>query len=167
MIYYGLYPLKWLGWICIASTDKGLCLISLRSQSPPPSLFQLASRMNASLEENSEKNKNAFRQLKAYWDVTRQDFDLPIDWSTIPSAFERRVLQMLQTVPYGITVSYQELAEMAGAPKAFRAVGNTMRKNPMPIVIPCHRVIRKNSALGGYTGGLDIKRKLLAIEGIL
>ena len=123
--------------------------------------------MNASLEENSEKNKNAFRQLKAYWDVTRQDFDLPIDWSTIPSAFERRVLQMLQTVPYGITVSYQELAEMAGAPKAFRAVGNTMRKNPMPIVIPCHRVIRKNSALGGYTGGLDIKRKLLAIEGIL
>ncbi len=102
-------------------------------------------------------------QLCEYFSGQRKRFDLPIDWSGLPS-FHRQVLQMVYTIPYGKVRTYQQIAEVIGKPGAARAVGQANGKNPMVIVIPCHRVIGKSGNLTGYAYGLDIKRKLLALE---
>ena len=105
----------------------------------------------------------AARQLTQYFNGTRQTFDLPLDPKGTP--FQKRVLMALVRVPFGETLTYGELAARANSPKASRAVGGVMAKNPLPIVIPCHRVLAAGGRIGGFTGGLDLKRMLLAIEG--
>lgn len=116
--------------------------------------------------EASGKNKittKAFRQLKEYFAGKRKVFDLPLKLQG--TAFQVRVWEELQKIPYGETISYKSLAERSGNPQASRAVGGAMRENSIPIFIPCHRVITSAGELGGYSGGLDIKRKLLELEG--
>lgn len=103
-------------------------------------------------------------QLSDYFFGRRQDFDLPLDMS-FGTPFQNRVWQALQSIPFGQTISYSQLASMVGNPKAYRAVANANGKNPFSILIPCHRVIAHDGGLGGYTGGIDKKRYLLAIEG--
>ncbi len=103
------------------------------------------------------------RQLEAYFSGRLEQFDLPL--RPLGTPFQLQVWQALQEIPYGSTISYRQLAEALGSPKAFRAVGGANKRNPLPIVIPCHRVIASNGALGGYDGGLHIKRVLLALEG--
>nr|MBA2495938.1 methylated-DNA--[protein]-cysteine S-methyltransferase [Acidimicrobiia bacterium] len=104
------------------------------------------------------------RQLDEYFVGRRRNFDLAVDWALV-RGFRRRALQLLAAeVEFGRTVSYQELATAAGSPKATRAVGTAMAVNPVPIVVPCHRVLRTGGALGGYGGGLETKRWLLAFE---
>ena len=102
------------------------------------------------------------RQLQAYFSGERQEFDLPLVLEG--TDFQLRVWRSLQTIPYGSTVSYLELAEKIGNPKAVRAVGLANGANPIPIVVPCHRVIGSNGSLTGFGGGLPIKQKLLALE---
>lgn len=104
-------------------------------------------------------------QLDAYFAGTRQAFDLPL--SPRGTGFQRAVWQALSTIPYGRTASYAELAGMVGKPTASRAVGAANGRNPIPIVVPCHRVIGANGALTGFGGGLPTKRFLLALEGAL
>mgnify|MGYP001944944994 FL=1 len=99
-----------------------------------------------------------------YFTENRQSFDFPIDLHGTP--FQKEVWQALQTIPYGETATYSEIAEKVGRPKAVRAVGSAIGKNPLLIVIPCHRVIRKNGDLSGFREGIDLKKKLLQLEKI-
>ena len=103
-------------------------------------------------------------QLREYFAGTRRTFDLPL--APRGTAFQQRVWAALRAIPYGETCTYGELAAAIGSPSASRAVGMANHHNPIPIVIPCHRVIGANGTLTGYAGGLEIKRKLLALEGI-
>lgn len=103
------------------------------------------------------------KQLGAYFDGRLMSFDLEIEFLG-GTEFEREVWHALREVPYGETRSYKWLAERIGRPKAVRAVGQALGKNPIPIVIPCHRIIESDGSLGGYTGGTDIKRRLLDLE---
>jgi O-6-methylguanine DNA methyltransferase len=105
------------------------------------------------------------RQLDEYFRRERRDFGLPLAPRGTP--FQLRVWQQLQAIPYGATLSYAELAERVGSPGAYRAVGRANGTNPIPVVIPCHRVINVGGALGGYGGGLPVKRALLELEGAL
>ncbi len=104
----------------------------------------------------------AVRQLREYFAGERSDFDLPL--APLGTAFQRSVWRQLQEIPYGQTISYGELARRVGNPKASRAVGSANGKNPLPIVIPCHRVIAGDGTLGGFGGGLPTKQTLLALE---
>ncbi len=112
--------------------------------------------------------REARRQIDAYLAGAATTFEMPLDLSGL-SPFAQRVLQVLQTVPHGATVTYQELARLAGSPGAARAVGGVMAANPLPIIIPCHRVVTASGGLGGYSGGEGVasKRWLLEHEGAL
>jgi methylated-DNA-[protein]-cysteine S-methyltransferase len=116
---------------------------------------------------DAERLAPVAEQLDAYFEGTLREFSLDLDWSLI-TGFARRVLRELATgVPYGSVVSYQDLADRVREPGAARAVGAAMGSNPLPLVVPCHRVIESDGGIGGFGGGLEIKRSLLALEGVL
>jgi methylated-DNA-[protein]-cysteine S-methyltransferase len=104
------------------------------------------------------------RELDEYFAGHRREFELPIDWQ-LTHGFGRRVLQATARIPFGLVSTYKGVASEAGSPRGFRAAGNALGSNPIPIVVPCHRVLHADGGLGGYTGGLDRKRLLLAVEG--
>ncbi len=109
----------------------------------------------------------AIRQVEAYFAGERHAFDLPLDWSLV-SGFPREVLRELASgVPFGAVVGYGDLAERVGQPGAAQAVGMAMGANPLPVVVPCHRVVESDGGIGGFGGGLETKRRLLALEGVL
>jgi len=108
--------------------------------------------------------KDVRRELDDYFAGKRKSFELPLDFQ-LASGFRRRVLEGLQTLQYGETASYGTVARAVGNPKAVRAVGTACATNPLPIVVPCHRVVRSDGALGNYLGGPEIKRALLTLEG--
>lgn len=109
----------------------------------------------------------ALRQLESYFAGDTKEFTVPLDWSLI-TGFNRRVLRELAAhVPYGTVVGYQYLADRVGEPGAARAVGVAMGSNPLPVVVPCHRVVESGGGIGGFGGGLETKRTLLALEGVL
>ncbi len=115
-------------------------------------------------KEDTAPFAKVIRQLEEYFAGRREDFDLPLSPQGTP--FQRRVWQALTKIPFGKAVSYSDIAHRIGNPNAVRAVGLANGRNPIPIVIPCHRVIGKDGSLTGYGGGLPIKEKLLALEGI-
>lgn len=119
---------------------------------------------DASLEEPRETPilREAARQLEEYFQRKRKEFDLP--FQVEGTDFQKRVWEALRSIPYGETISYKELARRVGSPKAYRAVGGANNRNPIMIVIPCHRVIGADGSLVGFGGGLDMKEKLLALE---
>lgn len=106
--------------------------------------------------------QEAIKQLSAYFSGKLKSFALPLSYSG--TAFQNRVWAALETIPYGQLISYRDLAEIVGSPRAFRAVGQANGKNPIAIVVPCHRVIAHDGSLGGYSAGLAIKKDLLALE---
>lgn len=110
----------------------------------------------------TELHREAFRQLQEYFSGARKDFTLPL--SASGTEFQKRVWKSLLAIPYGETRNYKQVAEMAGCPRGYRAVGMANNRNPIPIFIPCHRVIGANGTLVGYGGGLDLKKKLLSLE---
>jgi methylated-DNA-[protein]-cysteine S-methyltransferase len=107
------------------------------------------------------------RQLDAYFAGTLHDFDLPLDWSFSGGFNHRVLLELAAGVPYGTVVGYQTLADRVGERDGARAVGVAMGSNPLPVVVACHRVVESGGGIGGFGGGLEIKRKLLALEGVL
>jgi len=107
--------------------------------------------------------KKAFKELNEYLDGNRRTFDLL--YSLGGTDFQKKVWIELQNIPYGVTVSYGEFAKIIGNPKAYRAVGSTARKNPIPIFLPCHRIISSDGTIGGYSHGVTYKKKLLTVEG--
>jgi len=104
-------------------------------------------------------------QLAEYFGGQRNRFDLPIDFGGI-TPFTRSVLDATATVPFGELATYGDIAARIGSPGASRAVGNALGRNPIPVIVPCHRIVRSDSSIGGYTGGIAIKERLLAIEGV-
>ncbi|MFJ5994512.1 methylated-DNA--[protein]-cysteine S-methyltransferase [Streptomyces sp. NPDC092370] len=130
---------------------------------------RLASRLGTEPVEapGSPLLAEAIHQFEAYFAGTRRGFDLPLDWSLI-SGFNREVLRQLTSgVPYGTVVGYGDLAARVGQPGAAQAVGTAMGANPLPVVVPCHRVVESGGGIGGFGGGLETKRRLLALEGVL
>jgi methylated-DNA-[protein]-cysteine S-methyltransferase len=129
-------------------------------------LETLARRISPRLLEAPARLDPVRRELDEYFDRRRREFDLAIDW-TLVGPFGRRVLSATAAIPYGEVSTYAALAAAAGSPRGARAAGNALGSNPVPIVVPCHRALRSGGALGGYTGGLDRKRFLLGLEGVL
>ncbi len=149
-----------------AATDKGISRISWRQ--PGPSAFEryLSTRFpGRPVIHDGEALEEAERQLVEYFEGDRAEFELPVDLSLV-TEFERRVLEAARKIPYGQVVPYAELARRIRKPGASRAVGNALGHNPVAIVVPCHRVVRSDGSLGGYTGGVEYKEKLLEIEGM-
>lgn len=143
----------------VMSSRAGVRLIDLHGM--PPAV--LASRLKARLARGG--NRDAVAQLFEYFSGSRRQFDLPLDLRG--TAFQLAVWEKLLGVPYGETISYGELALEIGKPTAARAVGAAVGANPIPIIVPCHRVIGKTGGLVGFGGGLDLKRRLLALEGVI
>jgi methylated-DNA-[protein]-cysteine S-methyltransferase len=155
------------GPLLLAATPRGLVKVSLPAYSPDEALEELAARVSPRLLEAPARLDEARRELDLYFEGRLREFDLPLDWELTGSGFRRRVLEETAHIPYGRTSSYSEMAEMAGSPRAFRAAGSALGSNPIPIVVPCHRVLRTGGALGGYGGGLPMKEALLKLEGAL
>ena len=114
------------------------------------------------ISKQSDQLKHAIQQLKDYFNNERKSFDINLDLNLPP--FYKKILIQVSKIPFGATVSYSEVAAKAGKPKAVRAAGTANAINPVPIIIPCHRVIKSNGKIGNYGGGLDLKRKLLLHE---
>lgn len=154
------------GSVLAAVTARGLAMLDYVGQGDVTGPLELLSRrLSPRVLEARDRLSTVRRQLDAYFAGERRSFDLPIDWELVGGRFARRVLQATARIPYGEVRSYTEVAEEAGNRRASRAAGNALGANPVPIVVPCHRVVRSGGGLGGYTGGLDVKRHLLALEG--
>lgn len=147
------------GTLLVAATDRGVCRISYT-----PDLDALAAAVGPRVLRVPSRLAEARRQLEEYFAGERHDFDLDVDLR-VP-AFQADVLRELARVPYGALATYGELAARIGKPRAARAVGGALNRNPVPIVLPCHRVVGAKGALVGYAGGLDRKRALLELEGL-
>jgi methylated-DNA-[protein]-cysteine S-methyltransferase len=169
----GLVEVAWtkidtpVGGMLLASTDRGLVRVALSRAEEELFLEDLAGNVSPRVVEHPKKLDPVRRQFDEYFEGNRTAFDVEVDWQ-LSHGFRREVLEtLLSQVPFGHVVSYKDLAERAGHPKASRAVGTAMATNPVPIVVPCHRVLRTGGALGGYGGGLDMKLHLLRLEGAL
>jgi methylated-DNA-[protein]-cysteine S-methyltransferase len=154
------------GPLLAAATTHGLVRLAFPEESVEDVLERLAHRVSPRIVEALRPLEPVRRELDDYFSGHRRAFELMLDWSLI-GPFGRRVLRATAEIPYGGVLSYAEVAAEAGSPRGSRAAGNALGSNPIPIVIPCHRVLRSGGALGGYGGGLDRKRWLLELEGAL
>ncbi|MCF7823867.1 MAG: methylated-DNA--[protein]-cysteine S-methyltransferase [Candidatus Marinimicrobia bacterium] len=151
------------GRLYLAENNRYLCALSLGANAKESLFSYLRSVYPAAdLQASKPAFSEVISQLNEYFANQRTDFDLPLIMQG--TAFQKSVWDELLKIPYGRTVSYGELAERLDNPGAMRAVGAANGQNPIPIIIPCHRVIAADGSLGGYTGGLDIKHKLLELE---
>jgi methylated-DNA-[protein]-cysteine S-methyltransferase len=156
-----------LGSLLAASTDHGLVRLAyLGFREEDEVLQKLADDVSPRVLEAPARLDGVRRELDEYFEGRRSSFDLPVDWSPMGD-FQRRVLRATAAIPFGGHASYGQVAERAGNPRAYRAAGTALGRNPIPIVIPCHRVWAAGGKLGGYTGGLERKRALLELEGAL
>ena len=153
------------GPLLLAATPKGLVKLSLPGHDPEEALEDLAARISPRLLEAPARLDEARRELDLYFEGKLTEVDLPLDWQ-LSRDFRRRALRAIDRIPYGKTRSYTEIARSAGNERAVRAAGTACGANPIPIVVPCHRVLRSSGGLGGYGGGLPMKEALLELEGI-
>jgi len=154
------------GTLLLAATSRGLVRVAFPEESPDTMLEGLARRISPRIVEARGPLDEVRRELEQYFSGRRRGFELALDWRLV-APFGRRVLAVTSQIPYGGVLSYAEVAADAGSPRGSRAAGNALGANPMPIVIPCHRVLRSGGALGGYGGGIRRKRWLLELEGAL
>jgi methylated-DNA-[protein]-cysteine S-methyltransferase len=153
-----------IGSLLVAATPAGLVRLGFQTEDQDHILDDLAERVSPRILEAPARLDETRRELDEYFEGRRDHFDLPLDWQ-LSRGFRKTVLERLYAdVGYGHTVSYLDLATMVGNPKASRAVGTAMATNPIPIVVPCHRVLRTGGNLGGYGGGLGTKVRLLELE---
>jgi len=154
------------GPMLLAATPRGLVRINLPNYDPEETLEELAKRVSPRVLEAPGKLDEARRELDLYFEGRLTEFDLPIDWQ-LTGGFRGRVQRAIARIPYGQTRTYTEMARGAGNERAVRAAGTACGSNPIPIVVPCHRVLRSGGGLGGYGGGLPMKEALLKMEGVL
>jgi methylated-DNA-[protein]-cysteine S-methyltransferase len=155
-----------LGSLTLMVTPRGLIRLSYPGESIEDQLQVVADRVSPRILEAPERTDAVRRQLDDYFAGHRRSFDVPIDWRLV-RGFAGDVLRATARIPFGDVSSYREIAAAAGSPNAYRAAGNALGSNPVPIVVPCHRVLHAGGGLGGYTGGLERKRYLLHLEGVL
>jgi methylated-DNA-[protein]-cysteine S-methyltransferase len=155
------------GPLVAVATPRGLARIAyeLPNGGLETILDQVALKLSPRIVQAPACLDDVRRELDEYFAGRRDTFDVALDWSLVSGAFTRRVLQCTARIPFGATRSYREVAEDAGSPRGYRAAGNALGSNPIPIVVPCHRVLASGGGLGGYTGGVEVKRLLLSIEG--
>jgi methylated-DNA-[protein]-cysteine S-methyltransferase len=154
-----------LGRLLLGATARGVVRVGLPAEREDAVLEELADRISPRvLRAASEALTRARRQLDEYFEGRRRRFEVPLDWR-LATGFRREVLRATARIPYGRIRSYREVAARAGRPRAFRAAGSALATNPLPILVPCHRVLPVGGGLGGYRGGAAAKARLLALEG--
>jgi methylated-DNA-[protein]-cysteine S-methyltransferase len=151
------------GPLLLAATEQGLIRVAYPREGHDAALEQLARRISPRILAAPARLDGAARQLEEYFARQRQVFDLPLDLR-LSAGFRRLVLTHLPRIPYGQTESYAQVATAAGSPRAVRAAGTACATNPLPIVLPCHRVVRSDGSVGLYAGGPEAKRTLLTLE---
>ena len=155
-----------LGPLTVLVTRAGLLRISYQDEPLEATLQETADRVSPRVLEAPERTDEVRRELDEYFEGRRRTFDLALDWRLV-RGFAAQVLRATARVPFGDVTTYQAVATAAGSPRAYRAAGNALGSNPIPIVVPCHRVVHSGGGLGGYTGGMIRKEFLLAHEGSL
>jgi methylated-DNA-[protein]-cysteine S-methyltransferase len=152
------------GKLLLAGTPAGLVRVAyVDFEGEDTVLGEIAACISPRVLAAPRRLDESRRELDEYFAGDRRRFDVAVDWQLM-RGFARRVLQATAAIPYGSVSSYRDVATAAGSPRGFRAAGNALGSNPIPIVVPCHRVLHSGGGLGGYTGGLERKRALLAIE---
>jgi len=152
-----------LGPLTVAATTRGLVRVAYPERPLDEVLAQLAGTVSPRVLEAPARLDGIRRELDEYFEGRRRRFGEPIDW-VLSQGFFRRVLRATARIDYGQVRTYAQVAASAGSPRAVRATGNGLGSNPLPVVVPCHRVVRTGGGLGGYTGGLERKELLLALE---
>ena len=152
-----------LGPLTVAATHRGLITLAYPDRELDGVLAGLAEAVSPRVLEAPARLDPIRRELEEYFEGSRRRFDTPIDWA-LTRGFFRRVLEVTARIGYGEVRTYTQIATDAGSSKAVRATGNGLGSNPMPVVVPCHRVVRTGGGLGGYTGGIERKEFLLALE---
>jgi methylated-DNA-[protein]-cysteine S-methyltransferase len=156
-----------LGLAVLAATPRGLVRVGLPNERPERVLEDLAAELSPRIVELPSRLERARRELDEYFEGRRERFDLALDWRLIGPGFPARVLRQTARLPYGVTASYGEIAQRAGSPRAHRAAGSALGRNPIPIVVPCHRVLLAGGRIGNYGGGPEMKEWLLRLEGAI
>ena len=152
-----------IGTLLLMATPKGLVRIAFDHENRDEVLGEVAERLSPRILEAPRRLDPVRRELDRYFAGRLRDFEAPIDWS-LTGPFARRVLRRTARIPYGSVASYGDVAVDVGTPRGARAVGNALGSNPIPVVVPCHRVVRTGGAIGGYGGGVPRKRWLLELE---
>jgi methylated-DNA-[protein]-cysteine S-methyltransferase len=152
------------GALVVAATEKGLVRVALPGQELDPVLNELAEKVSPRVIAYPRRLDEARRELDQYFEGRRQRFEIPLDWRLSHAGFYGRVLRATAKVPFGEVITYTQAAKRAGSPRAVRAAGSALGSNPIPIVVPCHRVIRSGGDIGNYGGGPELKRFLLDLE---
>jgi len=160
-IYYSFFDSPLLKKVFVASTEKGVCMVDFLT-SEKAFLKELRRIFPGKIIRDDRKNKAVLSQLKRYLQGKLRRFDCRLDLRG--TSFQKKVWSKLGKIPYGQTRSYKEIAKAIGHPKAFRAVGNANGKNPLPLMLACHRIIESNGGLGGFGHGIKVKKQLLDFE---
>jgi methylated-DNA-[protein]-cysteine S-methyltransferase len=159
------------GELLVARTDRGVVRVALPNEltrrSDDEVLEDLARQVSPRVLESPAKLDEERRELEAYFEGRRQKFDVPVDWALTSPGFRSRALHAVARIPYGRTKTYAEIAKAAGNPRAFRAAGTACGHNPIPLIVPCHRVVQSGGGVGNYGGGPEMKRALLDLEGAI
>jgi methylated-DNA-[protein]-cysteine S-methyltransferase len=156
-----------LGPLVVAATPRGLLRVAYTESGADAEVLEdLARKVSPRVLEAPARLDPVRRELDEYFEGRRTEFDVPLDW-TLTRGFTSKVLQATARIAFGSTSTYAEVASHAGSPRAVRAAGNALGANPLPVVVPCHRVLRTGGSIGGYTGGLERKEYLLRLEGVL
>jgi methylated-DNA-[protein]-cysteine S-methyltransferase len=154
------------GTLTAAATETGLVRLAFPEEPLDEVLDRLVRKLSPRILEAPARLDRVRRELDEYFSGSRRDFDVPLD-RVLMSNFAKKVLAATSAIPYGSVSTYTEMATEAGSPRGSRAAGNALGSNPIPVIVPCHRVLRTGGNLGGYGGGLDRKRWLLEMEGAL
>lgn len=154
------------GPLLLAATPRGVVRVNLPNYDAEETLEELAAKVSPRVLEAPAKLDDARRRLELYFEGKLTELELPVDWQ-LTHGFRGKVQRAINRIPYGQTRTYTEMARSAGNERAVRAAGTACGSNPIPIVVPCHRVLRSGGGLGGYGGGLPMKEALLKLEGVL
>ncbi len=151
------------GALLLAATDAGLVRVAYASEDHDVVLQGLSDRISPRILHYPARLDDAARQMEEYFTRRRRTFNIELDWQ-LSGGFRATVLHHLSDIAYGRTASYATVAQLAGSPKAVRAVGTACATNPLPVVVPCHRVVKADGSMGGYLGGVEAKATLLELE---
>jgi methylated-DNA-[protein]-cysteine S-methyltransferase len=160
------------GELLVARTDRGVVRLALpvdrgRERPRDEVLEELAANVSPRILESPKRLDEERRELEDYFEGRRQEFDVPVDWSLTSPGFRNRALHAVAQIPYGKTKTYAQIAKTAGNARAFRAAGTACGHNPVPLIVPCHRVVPTGGGVGNYGGGPEMKQALLEFEGAL
>jgi methylated-DNA-[protein]-cysteine S-methyltransferase len=155
------------GALLVAGTRRGLVRVAYPDEAPDLVLEELAEVLSPRILEDVRPLEDVRRELEQYFDGRRNGFDLRLDWTMAPTGFSRKVLEVTARIPFGSVSTYGQVAKRAGSPRAARAAGNALHDNPIPIVVPCHRVVPSTGGIGKYGGSEWRKEFLLRLEGAL